>query len=215
MSDQIGPADAHGPEWWTAHGLSRTYRQFVAHEAEASRINVYQALFVPGLLQTEDYARAISADILGTEPDHADVIARVDIRMRRRLGIVERRNGSGPRLRMALDEAVLRRPIGSVAVMRAQLDQLADLAQRPGIELIVVPLRGHPGLGGTFELLEFAGPDDRPDVLFVESTAADFLIENPAVVQPYRKVMDALGREGLNGADAVAAIDSARTSLGG
>ena len=211
MSEQIGPAAAHEPQWWTAHGLSRAYRQFVAYEAEASAISVYQALFVPGLLQTEDYARAISSEILRAAPDHADVTARVRIRLSRRNGILNR-NGTGPRLRMALDEAVLRRSVGGAAVMRAQLDQVADLAQRSLIELIVLPLRGHSGLGGTFELLEFA-PPDRPDIVFVESAATDFLVDDPSVSRPYRDIMDALHDQGLTGEAALDAVRSARTAL--
>jgi transcriptional regulator with XRE-family HTH domain len=206
---------AHERRWWRRHRLTKEYRQFVGHEAEASRISVYQALFLPGLLQTEDYARAITAKILLRGADTDEVRARIEVRMARQRSLLERMDGAAPpELIVALDEAVLRRPVGGVAVMRRQLDHLLDMAVRPSITVVVVPLRleGHPGLGGTFELLEFAG-SGRPDVLFLEAVAHDFVLTDEAATMPYRESMKALREISWSGDDALGIIGEVRASL--
>jgi hypothetical protein len=196
--------------------MSMEYRQFVDYESQASRICVYQALFVPGLLQTDDYARAIAARVIRRSADDESVNARVEIRMGRQRDVFARMNGaSALNLVMVLDEAVLLRPVGGNAVMIRQLDRLIEAAALPSVELVVVPLHldGHPGLGGTFELLEFPNAEI-PAVLFVESAACDFVVTNPEITRAYRENLDALRTRGRTGDDAVAAIRDVRRSLG-
>jgi hypothetical protein len=201
--------------WWRRHRLTEEYQQFVGHELEASRISIYQALFVPGLLQTEAYAQAITAKILLKDADAQEVRARIEVRLARQRDFVARLNGPVvPELIVALDEAVLRRPVGGIAVLRRQLDHLLDLAARPSITVVVVPLRleGHPGLGGTFELLEFAG-SGRPDMLFLEAVTHDFIVTEEEATTPYRESMKALQKAGWSGEDATGAIQEIRDSL--
>ena len=208
-------ATAHESKWWRRHRLTEEYRQFVGHELEASRISMYQALFMPGLLQTEAYARAMTAKILLKDADAAKVHARIEVRMARQRQFVERLSGPlVPELVVALDEAVLRRPVGGVAVMRRQLDHLLHMAQWPSVTVVVIPLRleGHPGLGGTFELLEFAG-SGRNDMLFLEAVTQDFIVTDEAATAPYRESMKALQKVGWSGPDALDAIREIRDSL--
>jgi Domain of unknown function (DUF5753) len=207
MSDSLEPVDPARPRWWSRHHLSDEYRLFTDHETEADRISVYQPLVVPGLLQTEAYARAASATILTGHPG-ADVQARVQLRMNRQQRVRQRvEAGSPPRLFVILDEIVLRRVIGDAGVMRAQLEHLASQAQRPHVTLTVLPtaLGGHPGLGGVFELLEFA--DDRdPALAFIESASGDRLTRDPRDTLYYRQTADALTSAGTTGDEAVALV---------
>lgn len=208
-------ATARERGWWRRHRLTKEYRRFVGYEVEASRISIYQALFMPGLLQTEDYAQAITAKILLKSPDAQDVRARIEVRLARQRNLLERMaNTVVPELIVALDEAVLRRPVGGIAVLRRQLDHLLEMAARPSITVVVIPLRleGHPGLGGTFELLEFAG-SGRPDMLFLEAVTHDFIVTEEEATAPYRESMKALREVGWSGADATGVIEEIRDSL--
>ncbi|MFB9356844.1 helix-turn-helix domain-containing protein [Actinoplanes nipponensis] len=208
-------AAARVRRWWRRHRLTKEYRQFVGYEEEASRISIYQALFLPGLLQTEDYARAITAKILRRGAGAEEVRARIEVRMARQRTFLDRVNGAaGPELIVALDEAVLRRPVGGIAVLRRQLDHLLAMAALPAITVVVVPLglEGHPGLGGTFELLEFAG-SGRPDMLFLEAVTRDFIVTDEEATAPYRESMKILREVGWSGEDALGVIGEIRDSL--
>jgi hypothetical protein len=208
-------ATARSRQWWSNHKLTKAYQEFVAFEAEAARIMMYQALIVPGLLQTEHYARESTARIMRRSPDDDDVAARVEVRLDRQRNLFERMAGANPpALIAALDEAVLRRPIGGPVLMRHQLDHLLEIMDLPTIKLVVVPLslEGHPGLGGTFELLEFAGSAD-PDVLFIESAASDWVETAPEITSNYRENIKALEAVGLTGETAAGAIHAIRESL--
>jgi hypothetical protein len=209
-------ATGHERRWWRRHRLTKQYRQFVGYEAKASRISIYQALFMPGLLQTEDYARAVTAKILLTTADTEEVRARVEVRMARQRILLERMDGpAAPELIVALDEAVLRRPVGGIAVMRRQLDHLLDMAAKPSITVALVPLRleGHPGLGGTFELLEFAG-SGRPDMLFLEAVTQDFIVTDEEATAPYRACMKTMREVSWSGDHAIRTIREVRDGLG-
>jgi hypothetical protein len=201
--------------WWSEHGLNLEFKSFIAHEAEASHIYGYQALFLPGLLQTADYARELISQIVRRDVDDAAVRERVEVRMKRQQSLRKRLDGPNPpSLTLAIDEAVLLRPVGGEQVMRAQLDHLVSMAERPTIKLVIVPmsLGAQPGLAGTFDLLEFPGDND-VDVLFIESLAVELLITEPETTQTFREVIDILLKLGLTGDDAVAEIRKARRSL--
>jgi hypothetical protein len=200
--------------WWSKHGLTGEYQQFVAYEAEASHINVMHALFVPGLLQTADYARAISSAVTRRNPDDPDVQARVDLRMDRQKAFFARLgSANAPTMVAIFDESVLARPVGGAAVMQAQLDHLLKLAEDPFLNLAVMPMRlgAHPGLGGSFEVLEFFDPEDE-DIVFVESAATDVIIKGEATEQ-YSETIEALLQTGLTGAEARQAVQDIRDSF--
>ena len=114
-------------------------------EARAVSLKNYQLAVVPGLLQTEDYARALLTDKIGRSPDEVDDL--VAARMERQ-AILERERP--PELWMVIDEAVLHRPVGGTYVMRDQLAHLAEMARRPNIVLQVIPasVSVHDGLPG-------------------------------------------------------------------
>jgi DNA-binding XRE family transcriptional regulator len=151
------------------------FRGWLDAEREAVSLRTWELAVVPGLLQTEGYARAI----LGANPDMVDDLdGQVAARMERQ-AILER--DKPPTLWVALDETVLRRCIGSAKVMHEQLRHLADLADRPRITIQVVPagVGVHAGLLGAFTIAAF---DGAPDIVYLETSADGQVAEKPRMV---------------------------------
>lgn len=165
--------------WWSKYRsvLSDEYAAYIGFEAEASRLLVYEALVVHGLLQTEDYARAVIRTSNPTASDDT-VERRVQVRMRRQ-DLLTRQ----PPLELwaVFDEAALRRIIGGdVAVHLAQLDHLLEVAALPTIRLQVIPWAdaSNPGAASAFTVLEFPGSD--PEIAYFEGLASDVYEEGEA-----------------------------------
>ena len=204
-------------QWYSKHHLAGDFQRFVAYESEASTINIWQLLFVPGLLQTEEYARAITALSMRRSPDDKEVLARVRLRMDRQQAFRERLGRPDPpRIVAVIDESVLRRPVGGRDAQRRQLDHLLDLAANEAAYTIAVTpldLVHHSGLGGTFELLQF-GEREHGDVLFVEAAAGmDSLTMEPDMTGLFRNLLSDLLTYGRSGGDALDLIRSFRASL--
>ncbi|MDG6100941.1 helix-turn-helix transcriptional regulator [Dactylosporangium aurantiacum] len=204
-------------QWYSKHRLAGDFQRFVAYESEASVINIWQVLFVPGLLQTEEYARAITALSMRRSPDDKEVLARVRLRMDRQQAFRERLGRPDPpRIVAVIDESVLRRPVGGRDAQRRQLDHLLDLAaDKAAYTIAVTPLDlvHHSGLGGTFELLQFGGRE-HGDVLFVEAAAGtDSLTMEPEMTGLFRNLLSDLLTYGRSGDDALELIRSVRASL--
>jgi transcriptional regulator with XRE-family HTH domain len=201
--------------WWRDRALSDEFKDFVAYENEASHLYAYQASFVPGLLQTPEYAAAITSVIIGKDVPDPAVTEVVSVRMKRQESLHERLDSEHPpAVSHAIDEAVLLRPVGGDEIMAAQLDHLLAMAARPTVQLTVVPLSlpGHPGLGGNFELLEFAGDKDA-DIVFIESPTRDFLLKDRKSRQLSRGNMEKLLDAGQYGDQALRTIRKVRRSL--
>lgn len=163
--------------WWTAYEdvLPADFESYVGLEAEAVSLRAYDTHLVHGLLQTDGYASAlISAGRPGDSVENIDRL--VALRMRRQ-ALLDRK----PRftLRVIMDEAVLRRPIGGPALMRDQLRHLCEAVDRPNVTLQVMPYaRGaHSGLSGAFSILEFRHELD-PEVVYVDSPAGNIYVED-------------------------------------
>jgi transcriptional regulator with XRE-family HTH domain len=162
-------------------------RAFMAHSERAVSIRQYAAHVVPGLLQTEAYARAVlSLDTLlsGEEQLEERVAARLG--RQERLGSPDR-----PDLWVVLDEAVLRRPVGGWAVMRGQLTQLLEAAADPWVTVQVLPFDqgGHEAMGGSLTVLTLP---DGTEVAYTEGADYGQLIEDPADVSHYSVIYDRL-----------------------
>ncbi|MFI7545285.1 helix-turn-helix domain-containing protein [Actinoplanes sp. NPDC049599] len=203
-------------QWYSEHRLAGDFRRFVGYENEAATINIWQLLFIPGLLQTEEYGRAITALAMRRSPTDKEVLARVKLRMDRQRAFRERRHRPDPpRIVAVIDEAVLRRPVGGPEAMGRQLDHLAALAADTSVYTVgVAPLElvHHSGLGGTFELLQLG--KSHPDVLFVEAAAGhDTLTTEPETTKLFRNIMQDLLDHGRTGDEAVEMIRSARAAL--
>jgi transcriptional regulator with XRE-family HTH domain len=160
--------------WWQKYGdLPNPYLTLIELESVANSISSFQLMVVPGLLQTEEYARAV---IKASRPSDSveEVERRVKVRLTRQELLVR---PESPALWAVLDEAALRRVVGSSAVMRDQLGRLLDLGDRPNLTIQVLPFTcgGYEALFGGFMLLRFPDPD--PDVVYVEGFAGDVYLE--------------------------------------
>ncbi|GAA0950454.1 helix-turn-helix transcriptional regulator [Actinocorallia libanotica] len=181
------------PGWWHRYQdvMPGWLEPYIGLEQAASAIRGYEVQFVHGLLQTEDYARAV-ASIGAVEVPGDEVERRVELRLERQRLLTA---PDPPLLRAVLDEAALRRPLGGRAVMRGQLEHLLELTERPSIHLHVVPFRvgAHPAAGGPFTILSLPQPD-LPDVVYLEQLNSAQYLDKPEEVQGYLATMDRLHR---------------------
>ena len=164
--------DAGKRGWWTAYGDVLT-GSYVADEATASQIRMWEPQLVPGLLQVEKYAWAVIE--AGRPGDPEDVQRRVMARMARRTLLSK---PGAPTLTAIMDEAALRRPVGGPDVMREQLEEL--LRRRANVTVRVVPFTvgAFAGLEGGFALLDFPGETAFPTEVYAESVAGDLYPES-------------------------------------
>jgi transcriptional regulator with XRE-family HTH domain len=196
------------PEWWTRYNdiLPDWFEAYLGLESAATAIRSFENQFVPGLFQTGDYARAVTRLGHQTAPD-GEIERRVRLRLARQDLLSRTRR---PRIWAVMDEAVLRRPIGGTAVMRAQLFRLAEAARLPGVKLQVVPFArgGHAAASGSFSILRFE-ERDLPDVVYMEQlTSAVYLDQRPDV-EHYLEVVDQLSGEALTPAATALFIEQA------
>jgi transcriptional regulator with XRE-family HTH domain len=185
---------ANAPGWWHDYNdvLPHWFEAYVGLEEVAIQIREYEVQFVPGLLQTEDYARAVT--LLGHDAASArEIERRVRLRMQRQ-AMLDREEP--PSFWAVIDEAVLRRPAGSQATMRGQLKHLVDMAQRPNVTIQVIPFQigGHSAAGGSFSILRFAEPD-LPDVVYLEQLTSSLYLDKPDAVDSYLRVMERICME--------------------
>jgi len=177
--------------WWQPYSdvLPSWFQPYIGLEESASLIRTYEIQFIPGLLQTEEYARAV---ILGGNRGirRELVDGRVEVRMNRQR-LLTRPNA--PRLWAVVDEAALRRPIGGVKVAKAQIQRLVEFAERPELTLQVMPFTAgsHAADGGAFSILRF--PDaDMTDVIYLERLSGAAYLDKPEEVDRYTIAMNQL-----------------------
>jgi transcriptional regulator with XRE-family HTH domain len=183
--------DANSPGWWHRYGdvLPGWFETYVGLEEAAALIRTYELQFVPGLLQTEDYARAVIS--LGNSSAPAEEIEqRVSLRITRQKLLAR---GDAPRLWAVVDEAALRRPIGGRDVMRGQIERLIEATKLPGVILQVLPFRvgGHTAEAGAFTILRFP-ESDLPDVVYVEQLTSALYLDRRDDVDAYMEAMERL-----------------------
>jgi transcriptional regulator with XRE-family HTH domain len=159
----------HDPQW---------FAQYVEKEQKAAMLRVYEANVIPGLLQTEDYARALLMS--GIEMDREQVLVE---RMQRQ-GLLGRT--PPPHMTVIVSQNALEWPVGSPDIMRAQLARLLEISEEPHIVLRVVPrnwkVGAHAGLNGSFQILS---GDDFGEVAYTESPGSGRLVSSPADVRTY------------------------------
>jgi transcriptional regulator with XRE-family HTH domain len=185
---------ANSPGWWHKYGdvLPDWFQVYVGLEEAASLIRLYEVQFVPGLLQTADYARAVvRLGQPGAAPE--EIESRISLRMGRQELLTK---PGGPRLWAIVDEAALRRPIGGREVMRAQLEQLILATEEPQVTLQVMPFRsgGHAAEAGAFTIMRFPEPD-LPDVVYLEQLTSALYLDKRDDVEKYTEVMERLSVE--------------------
>jgi hypothetical protein len=171
------------------------FHVFVGLEEAAQLIRVYEVQFVPGLLQTEEYARAVILQgAPGLDPD--EVERRVALRMGRQKLLIRE---NPPRYWVIMDEAALRRPMGGRDVHVGQIERLIDLVGEPNITIQVMPFRygGHAAEGGAFTIMRFP-ETDLPDVVYMEYLTGAHYIDKPEEVERYAAVMERLSVAGTS-----------------
>jgi transcriptional regulator with XRE-family HTH domain len=208
LLDRVRRSEERG--WWTRQpGLPQLWRSLIDFEAKATRVQNYEALFVPGLLQTAEYARAI---IQGVEPtiSEAELDNLVAARMARQAVLTR---ASAPQFFAVVDEGALRRPVGEPGVMHRQLQHLLGTAEQPHVTLRVVPLAAgaHAGLRGPFVLLEFA---EEPALVFIENHSTGLFLEEEADLAAYRLALGTILHAALVPAATTELITQITTDIG-
>jgi hypothetical protein len=183
--------EANSPGWWQHYGdvLPPWFRTYVDLESVATLIRTYEGQFIPGLLQTDDYMRAV---VQGGDLDQSseEVGRRVRLRMARQVVLTREQP---PRLWAVVDEAALRRPVGGREVMRGQLERLIEATKLANVTLQVLRFEAgaHPAMLGAFSILRFA---DRglPDVVYLEHVTNAVYLDKRDEVEHYLDVMELL-----------------------
>ncbi|YCK36187.1 helix-turn-helix domain-containing protein [Actinomadura sp. ATCC 39365] len=185
---------ANAPGWWHKYGdlLPGWFEVYIGLEGAASAIRTFENQFVPGLLQTPAYAKAVIR--LGNEKAlDPELDRRVTLRTTR-----QRRLESGLKLWAVIDEAVLRRGLGGADVMREQIRHLLDATEERNVTVQVMPFEsgGHAAAGGSFSILRF--PErELPDVVYMEQLTSALYLDKPVDSDHYMEVMDRLSIQAL------------------
>jgi len=180
--------EANTPGWWQAYSdiLPHWVEPYFGLEAAASFIREFELQFVPGILQIEEYARAVIR--LGNLPSEEEVIRRAQARISRQEIL---RRADPPRIWAVLDEGALRRHIGGKDVMKAQLRHLIEMCDHPNVTLQILPFSAgaHRAMGGPFTILRYTEPDLR-DVVYIEQLTSALYLDKPTEVDAYLEVIE-------------------------
>ncbi|MEV0583438.1 helix-turn-helix transcriptional regulator [Nonomuraea sp. NPDC050310] len=187
---------ANAPGWWHKYGdvLPGWFEVYIGLEGAASVIRTYENQFVPGLLQTPAYARAVIV-LDNAHASTEELDRRVSVRMTR-----QRRLTAAQPLTLwaVVDEAVVRRSHGGPGVMREQIEHLLTMAALPNVTIQIMSFeRGaHAAAGGPFSLLRFPQPE-LPDVVYMEQLTSALYLDKPVETEHYIQVMDRLSAQAL------------------
>jgi len=189
QATQLGWLQAYESE------LPEEYTAYISFEAEARSVRNYESLFVPGLLQTEDYARAVIRGVLPLATDD-EVERRVEARMQRQDSIKKK---NPLRLWAIVDEAVIHRRVGDADVMADQLRALLEAARLPHVTLQVIPFAtgAHAGMPGSFAVMDFSDAAD-PALVYIESMAGELFLEREPEVRRYTLTFEHLQAAALD-----------------
>jgi transcriptional regulator with XRE-family HTH domain len=186
-------SQANQPGWWHRYQdvLPGFFQSYIGLEESAETIRSYDSQFVPGLLQTEEYTAAV-LELGEFSLDETNRLVFLRKERQRRF------TSGGLRLWAVIDEMALRRPVGSPSLMRAQLEYLLEISDRPGLTLQVTPFPSGASylVPGSFSMLSFAA-DDLPDVVYVEQLTSAMYLDKRSDVERYAAVMDKLNNTSL------------------
>ncbi|MFG1791150.1 helix-turn-helix domain-containing protein [Nocardia sp. NPDC049149] len=200
---------ANQPGWWHRYSdlLPQWFETYLGLEGAAQTIRTFEGQLVPGLLQTEDYTRAVVA-VGHKSPDSA---RRVELR-RKRQEILD--VPGGPSLWAVLDEAVLHRTIGGKAVLRDQIEHLIAMSKKLNVTIQVLPYRagGHPAAGSSFTMLRFT-ERELPDIVYLEQLTSAIYLDRREDIALYREVMDQLAVRAEPPRESLALMIAAAESL--
>jgi transcriptional regulator with XRE-family HTH domain len=172
------------------------FKAYIGFEAEARQILTYEPSTIPGLLQTESYARALLKALFTQD---AYLEEKVEVRIKRQDLLT--RSEEPVKYTAIIDEVALRRPAGGAKrreVMREQILKLLEMSERSNVAIRVLPFSSglHPGMSGGFTLLELLHPDD-PAIVWVESVTVGSMLNDPDSVRHYNRLFDGVQQEAL------------------
>jgi transcriptional regulator with XRE-family HTH domain len=204
--------DARQRGWWYSYKdvlLSR-FELFLGLESEADTIRDFELSMIPGLLQTDDYARELIRGLMAF--DAAEIERRVELRMARQQILA---SGDAPHLWAILDEAAIRRVVGGQLIMKAQLLHLANSAEHGRTTIQVLPYSAgpHPGQAGPFIILGFAEPTE-PEVVYMETVGGNLYVDKPEEVRLFSTVFDQLRAVALSPSQSAAMLQALAGELG-
>jgi transcriptional regulator with XRE-family HTH domain len=194
--------EAQQPGWWRAYGLGNN--SYIAFETEASRVRVFQATYVPGQMQTADYARALMLAVpVRRTPEQLD--NEVDARVYRQQRLISVEHPL--ELVAVVDESALHRPIGGPDVLRRQLEHMATLAELGTVTLHVLPnsVGAHAALASGFSILNF-GDLGEPDMVYVEHTVGALTLDKEGEVVLAKLAFERVLSDALDPAESLALI---------
>ncbi|MFD0683136.1 helix-turn-helix domain-containing protein [Actinomadura fibrosa] len=197
--------DARKRGWW--HQYSSTipewFRIYLGLEDEASELLIYESEHIPGILQTEEYIRAVMSSGLRSLPEE-EVERRVALRLKRQERIL---GDEAPKMWAVLNEAVIHRLVGGREVMTRQLSHLLELSKLDHINIVILPFSAgaHPAMDGACNLLRFPEPMD-PDIVYIQYRRGIVYLEDPSDVEEYVDLFDQLRSRALGPAESIALI---------
>jgi transcriptional regulator with XRE-family HTH domain len=199
--------DSRQKGWWHAYSdtMQPQMATYIGLESAASEIRIYEVSLIPGLLQTEDYARAVIKAGMVNSPAE-DIERRVSLLMARQPAVIR---DDPPKVWAVLDEAALRRRVGGSGLMRLQLEHLLAQAALPNVAVQVIPFAGgaHPAMGRPFIILVFPERVDT-DVVYLEDLTSALYLEDVAEVDRYNVFFNHLRATALSFDDSAALITS-------
>lgn len=199
--------------WWQSYrgdAVPEWFQVYLGLEAEAASIREYDAELVPGLLQTADYYRAFMRTAPAAGDDDA-IERKIAVRTARQERLLA---DDAPQCWAILNEAVIRRVVGGPDVMRAQLNHIVELANRPHLSVQVFSFRAgaHPAMDGSFIILGFPEALD-PDVVYLESQTGSLYLERTSEVERYQAMFNHLVAKALGPDESVSLIAEAAAAL--
>ena len=190
-------------QWWRRYNEIAPARllELLDYESAASAVCQFETIFAPGILQTEEYASAVLQVFYDNNSSAERVAALVELRTKRRELLT---SAGAPKFSFVLDEPVIRRLVGSPAIMRGQLQHLVSMADLPNVTIRIVPFGAglHPGMKQPFEVVQF---EDAPDenIAFLEGPRSDIIIDNPKETKNYLQAFEYLTEISLEPSDSV------------
>jgi hypothetical protein len=185
---------ARGRSWWSPYRdvAPASLLQLIEYESAASVVRQFETMFIPGILQTADYAHSVIQNYYDDKPRSDRLRALVELRVKRE-DLLD--GDDPPSFHFMLDEAVVRRLVGGPSVMRRQLRRLIEVAEKPNVTVEIIPFSAglHPGMKGPFEIIEFADPSDS-DIVFLEISRGDVISDKKEEISYYREAFGKLGK---------------------
>lgn len=201
------------PPWWRSYGNVAPPRllRLIDFESAASAVSQYETMFVPGILQTEEYASEVLQIFYNEASSSKRVPALVGLRTKRRELLTSE---NAPKFSFVLDESILHRQVGSPAIMSRQFTHIVEIAELPNVTIQIVQFTAslNPGIKGTFEVVEFADAPDE-NIAFLEGPRDDLIIEDPKEVEKYLEDFRRITEESLSLSDSVDRLRKAARDL--